>query len=56
MNLHSIHNTHFHTFFTYEKRIRFSVRKRTKTDTEILHVLYAHSIHNFRTFYLQISE
>ena len=42
--------------FTYVKRIRFSVRKRTKMDTQILQVLYAHSIRNFCTFYLQIPE
>ena len=40
VNLHSIRNAHFYTFFTYVNRIRFSVRKRTKTDTQILHVLY----------------
>ena len=48
VNLRSICNAHFHTFFTYVKRIRFSVRKRTKIDTQILHVLFAHSIRNFR--------
>ena len=43
MDLHSIHNEHFNTFFTYVKRLRFSVRKRPKTDTQILHVLYVHT-------------
>ena len=32
VNLISIRNAHFHTFFTYVKCIRFSVRKRTKMD------------------------
>ena len=54
MDLHSTRNAHFHAFFTYVKRKRFSVRKRTKTNAQISHVLYAHSIRNFRTFLANI--
>ena len=55
VDLHSIRKTHFYTFFTYVKRIRFSVRKRSKTNTQISHALYAHSICNFSTFLCKFS-